>query len=295
MKPARFVYTRPSSVAEVCALLAEHGDEARILAGGQSLGPLMNLRLATPAVLVDINRIGGVDRIEDGLEGVTLAALVRQRGAEHSSLVQREVPLLAEAIGWVGHIGVRNRGTVAGSIAHADPAAELPAVLVALEGSVRATSATGARMISAADLFTAYFTTTLRPDEWITSVVVPRLPPRTGHAWLEFARRHGDYAIVGVAAVVTLDERGACTRVRVVCTGIDEVPYDASAAAVELEGSPISGEGSAEVAQRVASECSPGSDALVDAAFRRHLVRHLVSRSLEAAGHRAHREVAGGR
>ncbi len=287
MKPAPFRYEAPSTVEEACALLAEHGDDAKVLAGGQSLGPLMNLRLASPAVVVDINRIGGLDAIDarDGELGV--GALVRQRQAERSPVLLADAPLVVEALRWVGHLGVRNRGTVAGSIAHADPAAELPAVLTALGGRVRAVGRDGERLIPVEELFETYFTTVLQPEELITEVLWPRRPPRTGHAWVEFAQRHGDYAIVGVGATVTVDATGACRGVRLVCTGIDSVPYDASDAAGSLVGSPPTAAARAEVAERVAAGCSPSSDALADAAFRRRLVRALVPRTLEQAERRA--------
>ncbi len=273
MKPARFEYAAPASLDEALALLAEHGDEAKILAGGQSLGPLMNLRLASPTLIVDINRVRDLDDLSTATDHVAVGALVRQRTAEQSTLVAGEAPLLGEALHSVGHLGVRNRGTVAGSIAHADPAAEMPAVLTALGGHVRAVSQDGDRLIPATSLFETYFTTALGPEEMITQVLFPRWPPRSGHAWLEFAQRRGDYAMVGVGAVVTLDETGVCRSAALVCTGVDSVPYDAGEAAEMLVGSTLAADDCVAVGDRVARECHPGTDAFADAAYRRRLVR----------------------
>lgn len=295
MKPAPFEYTAPSSLREALALLAEHGDEGKILAGGQSLGPLMNLRLATPAVIVDINRVVGLNEVADSGDCVSVGALVRQRSAERSAVMAGETPLLVEALQSVGHVGVRNRGTVAGSIAHADPAAEMPAVLIALGGHVRAVRQDGDRLIPARSLFQTYFTTVLEPEEIITEVLLPRRPPRTGHAWLEFAQRHGDYAIVGVGAVVTLDEAAVCQSATVVCTGIDSVPYDASEAAEMLVGSTVTVDHCAEVGERIATACDPGSDVVADAAYRRRLIRSLVPRALQVASLRVRNGVPGGK
>ena len=287
MKSAPFLYARPSSVAEVCDVLAQHGDDAKLLSGGQSLMPLLNLRLAAPEVIVDINRVAELDRMTDTEDEIGIGALVRQRQTERSPVVLSKAPLLAEALHWVGHLGVRNRGTVAGSIAHADPAAELPAVLIALQGSVRAVSARAQRVIPASDLFESYFTTTLEPEEIITEVRVPWRAPRTGHSWVEFAQRHGDYAIVGMAAALTLDEAGVCRSVRLVCSGVDSVPYDASSTAAMLEGTAVTPDGCREVAERIAGECSPGSDGVADADFRRRLVRALIPDLLLDADRRA--------
>jgi carbon-monoxide dehydrogenase medium subunit len=294
MKPAPFMYMAPRSLEEACSLLAEHGDDAKVLAGGQSLGPLMNLRLSTPGVLVDINRIPDLDGIISVGGSVRIGALARQRSAERSSVVGMDAPLVVEALQSVGHLGIRNRGTVAGSIAHADPAAEMPAVLTALRGSVRAVGPGGGRVIPASELFESYFTTTLDPDEIVVEVLVPARSPGTGQAWLEFAQRHGDYAMVGVGASLSFDDAGVCRDAALVCTGIDSVPYDASAAAATLVGGVVTEEDRSELAQRVSSECSPSSDIVADAKFRRRLVRVLVARTLAAARLRAGKGAHGG-
>ncbi len=287
MKPAAFEYVAPTALAETLELLSEHGDEAKILAGGQSLGPLLNLRLASPSVLVDVNRVPGLDRLEADDGHLHVGALVRQRVAERSAVLAHEAPLAVEALHSVGHIGIRNRGTLAGSIAHADPSAEMPAVLTVLGGSVRAVSRDGDRMIPAASLFQTYFTTVLEPEEMVVEVLLPRRPVRTGHAWLEFAQRHGDFAIVGVGAVVTLDDDGSCRATRVVCTGVDSVPYDASDVAAALVGSPVDDYACAAVADAIAGTCEPGTDVFADASYRRRLIRSLVPRALQAASRRA--------
>jgi aerobic carbon-monoxide dehydrogenase medium subunit len=293
MKPARFEYARPTALAETLELLGSHGDEAKILAGGQSLGPLLNLRLATPSVLVDVNRVSGLDALETEDGHVRVGALVRQRTVERSPVLVREAPLVVEALHSVGHIGIRNRGTVVGSIAHADPAAEMPAVLTALGGSVTVAGPSGERVIPAGELFETYFTTRLEPEEMIVEARFPRRPARTGHAWLEFAQRHGDFAIVGVGAVVTLDGAGLCSDARLVCTGVDSIPFDAAEAADDLVGSAVDPEACAAVADRIAQTCQPGSDVFADAAFRRRLVRSLVPRALRSAVQRAEGEADG--
>ncbi len=294
MKPAPFEYVAPTALDETLELLGEHGDEAKILAGGQSLGPLLNLRLATPSVLVDVNRVPGLDGLEADDGHLRVGALVRQRVAERSAVFARDVPVAVEALHSVGHIGIRNRGTLAGSIAHADPSAEMPAVLTLLGGSVRVLSRNGERAIPAAALFQTYFTTALEPEEMVVEVLLPRVPLRTGHAWLEFAQRHGDFAIVGVGAVVTLDEAGSCRTARLVCTGVDSVPYDAGDVAAGLVGSPVDWDACAAVADAIARTCQPGTDVFADSSYRRRLIRSLVPRALQAASRRAAKGEADG-
>lgn len=288
MKPARFEYEAPVDLDEVLDLLDEHGDEAKVLAGGQSLGPLMNLRLASPALLVDLNHVRGLDGLSATTEHVAVGAITRQRTVERDAAVARHAPVVVEALHSVGHLGIRNRGTVAGSIAHADPAAEMPAVLTLLRGQVRAARRGGTdRLVPAASLFQTYFTTSLEPQEVVTEVLLPSAPPRTGQAWTEFAQRHGDYAIVGVGAMVTLDDAGQCLEARLVCTGVDSVPHDASEPASALVGTRVTPSECADVAGVVAQRSNPGTDAFADAAYRRRLIRALVPEALERARARA--------
>ena len=200
MKPAIFEYFSPKTAEEATDLLAEHGDDAKVLAGGQSLVPLMNMRLARPAIVVDINRIETLAYIREENGLLRLGALTRQRAAEGSSLVAARCPLLRDALRLVGHVQIRNRGTIGGSIAHADPAAELTAVLTALDGEVTARGPRGDRVIAAADLFVTYLTTSLEPRELLVEVCIPALPPGAGWSWMEIARRHGDFALGDLVA-----------------------------------------------------------------------------------------------
>ena len=210
MKPAPFEYERPESLGEALHLLARHGDEGKILAGGQSLIPVMNFRLAQPAVLIDVNRLGELDFVRAGDDGgLRIGALVRQARLEREALVAERAPLLAEAVPWVAHPQIRNRGTVGGSIAHADPAAELPAVMVALDARFRLARESGERWVSAAEFFGGLFATALAPEELLVEIALPAWPARHGACFSEVARRHGDYAMAGVAAVVACGEDGA--------------------------------------------------------------------------------------
>ena len=211
MKASAFEYVRASSVDEAVDQLAELGDEAKVLAGGQSLVPLLNLRLANPAYLVDINRIGELDFITNGA-GVRVGALARHRDVERSELVARANPLLAAAVKLIGHAAIRNRGTIGGSVAHADPAAELPAILVALDGEIEARSSRGARSIAAADFFEGFLTTTLQPDELLTEVRFPGLPAGGGWSIQEFSRRSGDFGVVTVAVTLAAGGNGTIQR-----------------------------------------------------------------------------------
>ncbi len=225
MKPAPFDYVAPRTVAEAVDHLSRHGGDARVLAGGQSLVRLMNTRLATPAVIVDINRVEGLDGIAVENGSVRIGALARQRAAELSDVVRTEAPLFAEAGGHVAHPSVRRRGTVVGSIAFADPSAELPAALLALDGEAVVSGPDGERTVAAADLFTGAFATSLAAAELITAVRVPRgAPGRTGSAWIEVSRRHGDLPVCGAGAIVTLDDGGAIASARVALCGVGATP-----------------------------------------------------------------------
>jgi carbon-monoxide dehydrogenase medium subunit len=287
MKPAPFAYRAPGSLEDALALLAEHCGDAKLLAGGQSLIPVMNFRLAQPALLVDLNRVTELDFVRAGEDGgLRLGALVRQRRLERDPLVARRAPLLAEAVPHIAHPQIRNRGTLGGSLAHADPAAELPAVAVALGARFRLRRAAGERWVEAADFFRGLFTTALEPDEALAEVAVPPPPERCGWAFLEQARRHGDYAQVGVAAMVGLGEDGACRAARLVYLAVGERPL-AAAAAAALVGGRLTGEAVAAAAAAAAREMEPASDVHASAAFKRHLTRVLTRRALERAQERA--------
>ena len=299
MKPAPFRYHAPDSLAEALALLAEHGSDAKPLAGGQSLVPAMNFRLARPAVLIDLNRIPGLAAIEpaDGDApssngGLRLGAMTRQRAAELSPLVAERAPLLAEALPLVAHPQIRNRGTVGGSLAHADPAAELPAVALALGARLRAASTTGERTIAAADFFTGLMATALEPEELLVGIEIPPRPPRSGWSFVELARRHGDYALIGVAAGVTLAADGCYADSRIVLVSAGEIPVSAAGASAVLAGAEPTAEAARAAAETAAAEADPPGDIHASADYRRQLIRVLVRRALEAAFHRAPR--AGG-
>lgn len=289
MKPAPFDYIAPDSLDAALATMNEYGYDAKLLAGGQSLVPMMNFRLAQPAVIVDLNRLSELDTISQEDSGaLRLGAMVRQRRLERDPLVAELAPLLHEAMPHVAHPQIRNRGTLGGSLAHADPAAELPVVMVALEARFHLRHASGERWIDARDFFTGIFTTDLAAEEVVVTVEVPRLPPRTGVAFMEMARRHGDYALAGVAAVISLDEAGACRRARLVYLNAGEVPVVAEQAAALLVGQSPSGNVFDEAAVLASEqEIEPVSDIHATAGFKRHLAKVLTVRALKQAFARA--------
>lgn len=288
MKPPRFDYHAPTTVDEAVALLARYGGDAKPLAGGQSLMPLLNFRLTRPAAIVDLNRIGSLAYIREVDGHVALGAMTRQRTVEFSPVVARRLPLLREATRWVGHLPIRSRGTIGGSIAHADPSAEYPAVLTALEGEVVARGPRGERAVTAGDLFETYLTTRLEPDELLVEVRLPAMADGAGYAFEEFARRHGDFAIVGVAVVV---ERAGdrCTRARLATAGAGAVPLRLRAAEAVLEGEGLGDEAVRAAARRAAELVEPDSDLHASADYRRHLTEVLTARALCRARERARR------
>lgn len=288
MKPAAFAYYRPTSLDEALALLAEHED-AKPLAGGQSLIPAMNFRLAAPAALIDLNGIAALSRdqgTEDG--GLHLGAMTRHSALEASRLVAERAPLLAETVPFIAHPQIRNRGTLGGSLAHADPAAELPAVMVALEATLVLRSAGADRRLPAEQFFTGLFATALEPGELLTAIELPALPARSGSAFEELSRRHGDYALVGVAAMLTLDEAGRCARARITLLSVGEGPTLAVRAAAALAGEALDPESLGAAAELAATEdIDPPSDIHASAAYRRQLARVLTRRALTRAAARA--------
>lgn len=288
MKPASFRYFRPTALDEALALLAEHGGEAKPLAGGQSLIPAMNFRLARPQALVDLSGIAELAYVRSEPDRLTIGAMTRQRAVERSDVVRREAPLVAEALPFVAHPQIRNRGTVGGSLAHADPAAELPAVMLALDARFRARSREHERTIPAGEFFTGILETALGPDELLVEVAVPRAPARSGHAFMEVARRHGDYALVGVAALVALDGRGRCEVARIALVSVGDGPVLAIQAAAALTGEKPTAaaiEAAAEAAAR--RDIDPPSDIHASAVYRRHLAAVLTRRVLVRAFERA--------
>jgi CO/xanthine dehydrogenase FAD-binding subunit len=286
VKPAPFAYDRPRSVDETLALLAEHGDEAKVLAGGQSLVPLLNFRLARPERLIDINEVQELDRLE--VNGVLrIGALTRQATLERSDGVEVKVPLLHEAMRFVAHPQIRNRGTVGGSVAHADPSAELPAVFAALDAVYHLRSNSGGRAVKSDEMFVTHLTTALKPDELLTEIEVPVPPPGTGSAFLEFARRHGDFALAGAAVLVTHGADGTCERASIALLAAGPVPVRAVAAEEALVGQRVDENAARAAAATAVQDVKPLADIHGGAAYRRNVLEALVRRALVLASGRA--------
>jgi CO/xanthine dehydrogenase FAD-binding subunit len=278
VKPAPFKYVRADSVQEASALLVEYGDEAKVLAGGQSLIPLLNMRLAKPEVLIDINRIAGLKGISRN-GNLKIGATASQAGVLASADVAQYAPILVEALTHVGHVGIRSRGTIGGSAAHADPASEIPAVLLAMDAEITATGPQGERTIPAEEFFVSTFTTALEEDEVLTSITLPYPIDASVWSFEEVARRHGDYALVGVAAIAELDDAGVVSRARIAISGVSDTPVRAIAAEEALVGNTLAD--AADEAGRLAQEGidAPG-DFHASAQYRSEVTRALVTRAL---------------
>jgi len=288
MKPPKFRYFAPQSVGEALALLAEHADDARVLAGGQSLVPLMNMRLVHPGVLVDINGIHELAYIKASDGGFAIGTLTRDAALAGDRTIAERLPVLTEAAHFVGHPAIRNRSTAGGSIAHADPAAELPAVMVALNAEFVARSRSGSRNIPAQNFFKGYLTTDLKDGEMLTELRIPGLPSRSGSAFVEFARREGDYALAGVAAVIALDEDGTIADARLGLCSVGPAPVRPELAESLLRGQrPDAGAWSAAAAAVVSVLDNPLSDIHGSADYRRHLAGVLTKQALAIAAERA--------
>jgi CO/xanthine dehydrogenase FAD-binding subunit len=287
VKPPPFDYDRAGSVEEALALLAEHGDHAKILAGGQSLVPLLNFRLARPERLIDINEVGELDRLD--LNGtLRIGALTRQATLEASTEVHERMPLLHEAIRYVAHPQIRNRGTVGGSVAHADPSAELPAVFAALDAAYHLRSASGMRTVTSEEMFVTHLTTALNPDELLTEIEVVLPPPGTGSAFVEFARRHGDFALAGAAVLVCLEADGSCARAAIALLAAGPVPVRAVAAEQALTGQHLDEAVAREAAATAVKDVKPLADIHGGSDYRRRVLEALVRRALLLANSRAH-------
>jgi carbon-monoxide dehydrogenase medium subunit len=286
MKPPSFEYAAPSTVAEAVSLLQQHGGEAKILAGGQSLMPLLNMRFARPTALIDLRQVADLDGIREANGGLAIGAMTTKRAVERSALVKSRQPLFHGATLWIAHPQIRNRGTVGGSMAQADPAAEYPAVALALDAEFRAAGPGGERSIPAEDFFVTYLTTALDENEVLTEVRVPALPERTGWSIQEVARRHGDFAMVGAAITVTLGGGGRCSDARVVLFGVGPTPLRARGAEQVVSGEAPDEAVFAEAGKKAGEELDePLSDVHASAEYRRHLAQVLTRRGLaEAAG-----------
>ena len=282
MKPPKFEYHAPSTLDEALALLARYNGDAKLLAGGQSLVPLLNFRLARPAALIDLNRITSLAYIREHDGHVRLGAMTRQRAIEFSPVVARRLPLLTEATRWVGHLPIRTRGTIGGSIAHADPSAEYPAVLTALDGEVVARGPKGERVLKPRDFFQTYLTTNLAADEILTEVRLPATPAGAGYAFEEFARRHGDFAIIGIAAVI-VREGSRCTMARLATAGAGPIPVRLRAAEEILEREGLGDDALARAAAKAQELVQPDGDIHASADYRRHLTGVLTGRAVKRA------------
>ncbi len=286
MKPAVFDYHRPASVGDAIALLARHGSEAKLLAGGQSLVPLLNFRVLRPAVLIDINRLGELDFVVDQAGGLRIGALTRHHTLETSARVGERFPVLGAAMAHVAHLAIRNRGTIGGSLAHADPAAELPMLAVLLDAEIRTCAVAGARRHAATDFFRGPLTTALAEDELVSEIVFPPLPPRTGWGFAEFALRDGDFAVAAVAATVTLMD-GKIGEARLAAMGVGETPLRLRAVEAALVGQRFAPDLAEAAALQARAAVQPGGDLRASADYRRHLVGTLTEQALTAAGGRA--------
>jgi carbon-monoxide dehydrogenase medium subunit len=282
MKPPAFTYHRPDTVERALALLSELGPDAKVLAGGQSLVPVLNMRLAAPGHLVDINRLTALSYVRCAAGAVRVGALARHVTVERDAPAHQALPLLRQATTHVAHPAIRNRGTTVGSLVHADPAAELPAVLLLLEGWVTVASASGARDIPAAEFFIGPLESAVRPGELAVEATFPVPPPRTGSAWLEVSRRRGDYAVCGAGLLVTLDGDGRIVRARAAYVSVGPTPTPVELTEAVL-GQPWDTADWAAAGALAAQAVHPDDDIHATAAYRRHLVGVLTARAGRAA------------
>jgi carbon-monoxide dehydrogenase medium subunit len=287
MKPAPFKYIAAGSLEHALTLKAQHGEDAKFLAGGQSLIPAMNFRLARPAILIDINGIEDLAGVRPSSRATRVGAVTRYRALQRDATFASAFPLIAEALPHIAHPQIRNRGTIGGNLSHADPASELPAIAVALRARFRVQAARQQRSIDASDFFVGALTTDLQPDEMLVEVELPLPKPRTGSCFMEIARRRGDFAIVGVAAMVTLGDRNECTELRLALCGVGETPVDASPAADGVIGHPLTEEAIREVAASVQTMIDPGGSVHATVDYQRHIAGVLAERALQTAYQRA--------
>jgi aerobic carbon-monoxide dehydrogenase medium subunit len=288
MKPAPFEYHVPDSLEQALRLINEHADEAKFLAGGQSLVPAMNFRVVQPTVLIDLNRVSELSFIQEEGETVRIGAMARERHLEFDASIEKRTPLLHEAVPFIAHPQIRNRGTIGGSIVNADPAAELPVLMLALNAKLKAKSVSVERWIDAHDFFAGMFTTALTPNEILVEIELPFMPARSGWSFMEVAPRAGDYAMMGVAALVTLDENGKCKSAKLVYLNAGDGPVDAKEAAKLLEGE-ILNDKLIDTAAGHASEkeINPYGNMHASVDFQSHLANVLTKNTLKQAIQRA--------
>lgn len=286
MKPPVFRYVRAGSLEEATAELAKEGGDAKVLAGGQSLVPMLNFRLAHPSALIDINRIPGLGEIKHLADVVHIGALTRHHAVEISPLIAQKLPLLAAAAKHVAHVTIRNRGTFAGSLSHADPAAEWPMVTRLFDAEIITKTVTGGRKIAAKDFFVSYLTTALAEDEIVTEIQIREPPVGTGWGFEEMSRRLGDFALTAIGVLVSV-QGGVCTRARIAMAGVGTTPLRAVGAEALLQGQKLTEAAIKAAASQAASECDPPTDIHASAELRRQLVSVLTGRALTAAVKRA--------
>jgi CO/xanthine dehydrogenase FAD-binding subunit len=288
MKPAPFEYHVPDSLEQALDLMSQYADEAKLLAGGQSLVPAMNFRIAQPSLLIDLNRVEELSYIREEGNVIRIGAMTRERHLEFDASIQKWTPLLHEATPFIAHPQIRNRGTLGGSLVNADPAAELPVLMVALNARLKAQNKSGERWVDAKDFFVGMFTTALEPDEILVEIELPFMPPRTGWSFMEVSPRTGDYALMGVAAQVTLDEAGKCTNAKLVYLNAGDGPVEAKEAAKRLEGEALTDD-LIESASALASEqeINPFGNVHTSPEFQRHLAKVLTRKTLKQALQRA--------
>jgi carbon-monoxide dehydrogenase medium subunit len=288
MKPAPFKYLVPDTLEEALDLLSEHGDEAKILAGGQSLVPAMNFRIHQPEVLIDLNRVPEFGYIREDGNAIRVGAMTRERHLEFDDLIAKHTPLLHEAVPFIAHPQIRNRGTLGGSLVNADPAAELPVLMLALNARLKARNTVGERWIAAQDFFVGMFTTALEADEILVEIELPVMSPHSGWSFMEVAPRAGDYALMGVAVLVTLDEDGKCKGAKLVYLNAGDGPVVANDSANSLQGEKISERLINSAAQFASeSEITPFGNVHASPEFQRHLANTLTKRALKRALERA--------
>jgi 6-hydroxypseudooxynicotine dehydrogenase subunit alpha len=288
MKPAPFEYHVPDTLEQALDLMGQHADEAKILAGGQSLVPAMNFRVVKPGMLIDLNRVMELGFIREEAETVRIGAMTRERHLEFDPLIAKHIPLLTEATPFIAHPQIRNRGTLGGSLVNADPAAELPVLMLALSARLKAKNTSGERWIDAHDFFAGMFTTALAPDEILVEIKLPFMPPRTGWSFMEIAPRAGDYALMGVAALVTMDETGKCQQAKLVYLNAGDGPVDAKESAKSLEGETPNDKLIESVAALAGEkEINPFGNIHTSPEFQRHLARVLTKNALKQAIWRA--------
>jgi carbon-monoxide dehydrogenase medium subunit len=293
MKPAPFAYHDPRSVKEAVELLARH-DNAKLLAGGQSLGPMLNFRFVMPDHLIDLNRIDELAYIRAGGDALEIGAMTRQRALERSEEVKRHCPAMIEALHWVGHMATRNRGTLGGSLAHLDPSAELPGLCALHDATLTVAGRGGTRKIAIADWGVSFMTSALAPDEVLTGVSLRPWREPHGHSFVEFARRHGDFAIAGVGCLLALDGNGRARRVALSLVGLTNAPLRLAAAEKLLAGQAIDERSIAAAAAEVEKVDAIG-DAHVSAAYRKRVAAVLLGRALKQAAPRAQDALQGTR